>query len=194
MDGKIFNSNGKQHVQALGLSLANFARRIACAIISIQEKLPHILRLPVEYLKNLAPDTTFKLHWQVFLRTFILVSAIAAIIIIVLNVYAPRRRSSTLVQADIHLPTHAEQLSKGRAPATTALLMQGDGDRCSYNRFREGIFSNAKLINLLSMARQNQSTNQDGKSSSDSISFNLGYWTEKENSDIRISYTRNCQE
>ena len=194
MDGKIFNSIGKQHLQALDLFQAKFARLVACASISIREKLSHILRLTGDYLKLLAPDTTFKLHWQIFLRTFIIVSAIAAIIILVLNGYPPRQRSSATVQADIHLATHAKQQSKGRTPATTASLMQGDRDRCSFNRFGDGIFINAKSINFLSMARQNQSNHQEGKSSSDSISFNLGYWTEKENSDIRVSDTRNCEE
>jgi hypothetical protein len=176
MDGKFFHSFNKQHHQALNL---------------IQARLGS-LRASTRIAEHQAREAAIKLRSRNFMRILVGVFASAAIIAIVMSIYVPRKGNSTAVQAEIGLPSQVEEQIKRRTKETQAHLVMERTEKCSDKRLSVGVFSNAKLINLLGMARQNNSTILGERWSSGSNTFNLGYWTEKENSNIRVSHTRNC--
>ena len=177
MESKIsFEGFVKQHHQALNL---------------IQAKLDS-LRASIRIAEHLAREVAIKLRSRNFMRSLVGVFAIAAIIAIVMSIYVAQQRNSAPVQTEIGLPSQVAEQIKRRTTETQAHLMMENTENCSVKRLGVGVFSNAKLINLLSMARQNNSTIERERWSSGSNTFNLGYWTEKENSNIRVSHTRNC--
>ena len=169
MESKIsFGRFVKQHHQALNL---------------IQAKLDS-LRASIRIAEHLAREAAINLRSRNFMRILVGVFAIAAIIGTVLSIYALRERNT-----DLGMASRTELQPNEGAPEPSVLEVV---EYCPSTRSIVGVFGNTKLSNLLWITWQNDSANHGEQQSSDSSTFSLGEWTEKENSNIRQSDTSTC--